>query len=226
MISTSFKLPDLKSDPFDYEKSDVRVSLKTPDTTLEIPAFYDGDSTWRMRYTPIRQGTYSIVSIKLNSQIAHETALETKEWTVSGEQDAGFVRIDPGDKRRFVFDNGNTYFPLGHNQAWESKESGAIPTLFEKMGKAGENWSRVWMNHWDNKNLDWSAGSKKIGEIDLGVAKRWDGIVEAAGKSGIYFQLTLQHHGQYSSTSGQKFSNNTNANWQDNPYNSAKGGFP
>ena len=110
--------------------------------------------------------------------------------------------MDRGDHSRFVFDSGARYYPLGHNQAWHSDKLPDIPELFGKMRAAGENWSRVWMNNWDGKNLDWNSDAKKqtkLGEIDLDAAKRWDSIVEAAGKNDIYFQLTLQHHGQYSS---------------------------
>ena len=39
----------------------------------------------------------------------------------------------------------------------------------------------------------------------------------AAEQSGVYFQMTLQHHGQYSST--------VDPNWSQNPYNTANGGF-
>ena len=37
----------------------------------------------------------------------------------------------------------------------------------------------------------------------------------------IHVQVTLQHHGQYSSTNGS----NVNPNWEQNPYNLANGGF-
>ena len=50
-------------------------------------------------------------------------------------------------------------------------------------------------------------------------------MVEGAEKNDIYFQLVLQHHGQYSSASGYKYSHNVNPNWEQNPYNVKNGGF-
>ena len=81
------------------------------------------------------------------------------------------------------------------------------------MGAAHENWSRVWMDHWDGKNLDWPASGPTLptGQLNLTVAQKWDGIVAAADQAGIHFQMTLQHHGQYSST--------VDSNWGQNPYN-------
>ncbi len=227
-IETSFKLTGIKGDPFDFEQVAVFVTLTKPDGgKVDVPAFYDGSDTWRMRFTPPSKGKYVVEKVKLNKEIVHEDKLEPKDWTVSGEPAPGFVRVDKGDKTRFIFDNGSRYYPLGHNQAWRSNGLPEIPALFETMHKNGENWSRVWMNHWDSKNLDWTGVENKTppGQIDLEVAKKWDTLLESAEKSQIYFQLVLQHHGQYSSKAGHKYSNNNNANWEDNPWNSKNGGF-
>lgn len=40
--------------------------------------------------------------------------------------------------------------------------------------------------------------------------------MERAERHGIYFQLVLQHHGQYTTT---------NSNWDENPWNAENGGF-
>jgi hypothetical protein len=227
-IETSFQLPYVKGDPFDYEKVNVQVTLKQPDgATVDVPCFFDGGTTWRMRFTPSTPGQYAVVSVKLNREIAHEEKLEKKDWNVTGEPLPGFVRIERGDHTRFVFDNGVHYFPLGHNQAWHTDKAPETAELFGKMHEAGENWSRVWMTNWDGKNLDWSADSKpgKLGEIDLEAAKKWDAIVSAAEKNNIYFQMVLQHHGQYSSKEGYRYSGNVDPNWESNPYNVKNGGF-
>jgi len=227
-IETSFELGSLPGDPFDFEKVNVQVTVRKPDGgTVQVPAFFDGGKTWRMRYTPTRPGTYAVVDVKLNKETAHEEKLEKKEWTVKGEPKPGFVRLDPGDHNRFVFDSGERYLPLGHNQAWHSKGLPEIPEMFGKMHAAGENWSRVWMTHFDGKNLDWPESGKpeKPGVIDLAAAKKWDAIVEGAEKNDIYFQWVMQHHGQYSSASGYKYSHNVNPNWEQNPYNVKNGGF-
>src|SRR5207302_1501019 len=49
------------------------------------------------------------------------------------------------------------------------------------------------------------------------VKRRWDEIVAAAEQSGIYLQIVLQHHGQYSSR--------VDSNWDINPWNAKNGGF-
>ena len=53
--------------------------------------------------------------------------------------------------------------------------------------------------------------------MDLEVAQRWDAIIQRAERNDVALQMTLQHHGQYSST--------VNPNWDENPYNAKNGGF-
>lgn len=220
MIETSFELPSVPGDPFDYEKVNVQVTFRRPGgSSVVIPAFFDGGKTWRARLTPTAPGHYSVVAVTLNKELAHEEKLQPAQWDVTGEPQPGFVRIDRADPARFVFDSGQRFYPLGNNEAWPSSDMPDISTLFSKMHSAGENWSRVWMTHWAGLNLDWPASGKPppLGDIDLTVAKRWDHILDAAQKSGIYIQMTLQHHGQYSST--------VDPNWAQNPYNVTNGGF-
>src|SRR5579871_3176015 len=142
MIETSFQLASIPGDPFDYEKVNVQVSLRRPNGgAIEVPAFFDGGTTWRMRYTPTAPGQYSVVSVKLNREVAHEDKLEKKEWTVSGEPQPGFLHVDKGDHSRFLFDSGERYYPLGQNLAWHTKDLPEIPELLGKLHTSGENWA-------------------------------------------------------------------------------------
>jgi hypothetical protein len=93
---------------------------------------------------------------------------------------------------------------------------------FEAFSRNGLNWTRVWMAHWSGQNLDWLPKemglSPRNGTLDLRVAERWDKIVSTAETRGVYLQIVLQHHGQYSSKA--------NPNWNENPWNAANpGGF-
>lgn len=216
-LETTFIIPDLKSDPFDYQKTDVRVQFRrVGGASHTVPAFFDGGTTWRARHMPMVVGRYVIEAITLNNRVLDVRA-RPHQWNVERVDNAGFVRIDPEDKTRFVYDSGRPYFPLGHNQAWRTGGLPDIPQLFDKMGANGENWSRVWMNPWDNKDLDWPKPVGDFGTLNLDVARRWDSIVGAAERNHIAFQMTLQHHGQYSTQ--------VNSNWDDNPYNVKNGGF-
>jgi hypothetical protein len=218
-LETSFEVPDLEGNPFDYAANDIQVTFTTQDNrNTKVPAFFDGNKTWRVRYTPDMTGKLTITRFTRNGKEFTPDKVEKREFDVSGSPQPGFVRRDAKDKTRFAFDNGNSYYPIGHNVAWGEAKTNTIPATFEKMGKAGENWSRVWMAHWGGQNLDWLEGQKsEPGALNLEVAKKWDEIVEGAEKSGVYFQMVLQHHGQYSTRA--------DANWDSNPWNKKNGGF-
>jgi hypothetical protein len=92
--------------------------------------------------------------------------------------------------------------------------------MFKDLGAAHMNWARVWMTFWDGKALEWApsrADSPPIGQFSLKAAKQWDDIFDAAAVNGVYIQMTLQHHGQYTAQ--------TDPNWRDNPFNASNGGF-
>jgi hypothetical protein len=93
--------------------------------------------------------------VTLNGSAAGETHLQPRTWTVNGAPQPGFIRIDPKSPKRFTFDNGQRYFPIGHNVGWDEQT-----LIFPKMGAVGENWSRVWMAHWAGANLDWQMNEK------------------------------------------------------------------
>jgi hypothetical protein len=219
-LEASFTISGLATDPFDYAATDVKVKIAGPDnTTNTLPAFFDGGSTWRVRYTPMAQGTFALTAVTLNGFPVSVGGLQPSSWNVTGQPfSPGFVRLDPSNPQRFITSNGRRFYPIGHNVAWWSSNAATnIPGAFAEMGAAGENWSRVWMDHfYESKNLEWPKAGN-FGTFSLTVAQRWDAIVAGAERSGIAFQMTIQHHGQYSST--------VDPNWAQNPYNTANGGF-
>ncbi|HWD21439.1 MAG TPA: DUF5060 domain-containing protein, partial [Verrucomicrobiae bacterium] len=220
-LEASFTVGSLGAiNPFDYTVADIRVTVGQPDgTTLSLPAFFDGGTTWRVRHTPTMTGVYTVRGITLNGQTLAVGNLQPGFWQVAGPPTArGFVRVDPAHPTRFMTSDGRSYFPFGHDNAWDINSTRTVASILAKMGGSRENWSRIWMNDWDGKNLDWpiTAGAP-LGKLNLTVAQKWDGIVAAAEQAGVQFQMTLQHHGQYSST--------VDPEWPSNPYNVANGGF-
>ena len=222
-IEASFNISNLTTDPFDYTVTDVRVQILQPDnSTVSLPAFFDGGTTWRVRHAPTMAGFYSISNVTMNGTPLSVANLQPASWTVTGfPTSAGYVLVDPTNPRRFITSNGRRYFPVGENMAWSSPSANAT-NIFSKMGAAHENWSRVWMTHFYagnglGLNLDWPKVNNTFGQLSLTVASNWDAIVAAADKAGIHFQMTLQHHGQYSTS--------VDANWAQNPYNTSNGGF-
>ena len=57
-LEAAFNLSGIAS-PYDHTVADVRVQLKLPDSsTLSLPAFYDGGTSWKLRHAPRSAGAY------------------------------------------------------------------------------------------------------------------------------------------------------------------------
>jgi hypothetical protein len=67
--------------------------------------------------------------------------------------------------------------------------------------------------------LDWHGGTPPASEgyLSLDIARKWDRIVRSAERTGVRFQLVLQHHGQFSTAVAP--------NWSRCPWNASRGGF-
>lgn len=218
-FEASWTLPQQTGNPFDPADNDVEVTFSLPKTApVTVPAFWDGDR-WRVRYAPLKIGVYQL-SVKRNGAAVTPADLAPRSFRCVPSNRAGFVRRDPKIVQRFVFDTGGTYYPLGLNVAWTGKEMPTYGPVFAQMHTDGLNWARIWMTFWDGRALDWAqdkANNPKPGYLLLDAAKKWDVILDAADKNGVYVQMTLQHHGQYTEK--------TDPNWRDNPWNVANGGF-
>ena len=220
VIEASFTLT-VAGNPFDFTRNDVVAVLSTPGGEVSLPAFFDGGKTWRVRHAPTAAGEYAVERVTLNGKAADVTNLQTPGFDVTGEPGRGFVRLTDS-KRTFAFDDGEPYYPVGYNLGWHRGGDPALVRSIRTMGEARGNWTRIWMNHWDGKNLDWVEDhgdfpQPPLGELVLGVARKWDDLLTTAGDAGVYVQVVLQHHGQYST--------DVNTNWGIHPWNRANGGW-
>jgi hypothetical protein len=198
---------------------------------LNLPAYYADGGLFAVRARPEELGTYRFGAVSETTLGIRKTDLVVSLVTPASVQNTERTRLpsvvlDPKDPRMFMRSDGLPFTPVGANLAWTA--AGAPDTLgyyqsaFPLFAKANLNWMRIWMAHWDGLDLDWlpaSLGpSPKPGSVDEGVAETWDKLVSLAQENGVYLQVVLQHHGQFSTTS--------NSNWDANPWNAANpGGF-
>lgn len=220
MVEISFRLPGEAGDPFAREIWG-RIGNESGDG-IWLPAYFNGEGIWKLRFTPRSKGDYRVRIFEEEKGVRQPRAaadLKPENFSVTGPvAGPGFVRIDSENPRTFIRDGGSFYYPVGMNIGWDMGEQGDVVAFLERLAAAGGNWSRIWMCHWDDKNLDWPQDKTlPPGEIDLAAALKWDRIVAAADRLRIPFQMVLQHHGQ--------FSNEVNAVWNENPWNAARGGF-
>lgn len=215
-----------KENPF---ARDIWARVETPSgAVVLLPAFFAGDGIWAVRTRAALKGTYRFLDANeqvgpLNQPLA--IVLRGKDRIKPRDADSlsGPITLDRRTPQHFVDGNGEPYVPFGGNLPWASGAAigSYYDSAFTDFQKVGFNWTRIWMCHWGQLNLDWippAAGKQPdLGQLDLAVARRLDAIIESAATHGVRVQLVLQHHGQYTTFN--------NSNWADNPWNAANGGF-
>lgn len=214
------------ANPFDPAEIDLRVTLDGPGgATVTVPAFWyqgftadgartEGPPTFRARATLAVPGEW-----KARAEVAARSLRSTDLALSVGAappKARGFLRLDR-ERSGFVYDDGTPYLPVGANTGWSrgSDVLGDYRRWFARLAAAGGNAARVWMAPW-SFSLEWS--DTPLGDYTNRLRRAWelDRVFESASEHGVAIMLTLLNHGQFSQT--------TNAEWIDNPYNTDKGG--
>ena len=240
-FEATFTLDRDYSNPFDPCIIDVTVTFHEPDgNNVAIPAFYyqaynvsgsnpeyypstSGDASWKVRFAPSKLGTYTFdITVKDFGGTAIVEDAGSFICQESGKK--GFIRVDPNNCIFMKYDNGDTRLNIGHHIGWCAGEVYDWNNYITKMHAAGENWTRLWMSWYGGDGsviLEWRNGwygyFQGAGKLSMQTAQRLDRFVEIAEQNDIAMHLALQHHGQFSSYA--------DADWNDNPYNVAAGGF-
>ena len=188
--------------------------------TTEVDAA-NGAPQWRIRFTPVETGAYSLsLAIQTNGQ-AYGT-FPTNFTVASNSTPARFGYVGIA--------SGNRYFQTGDGQAlplngacvcWPgTKATYDYDSWFSLMNSNIENYARIWM--WPPSQgyfgIECTPGT--LNNYAMNPAWQLDYVFQLAEQKGIYLQLCLDFHGMYWITNASKANND----WQYNPYNSANGG--
>ncbi len=234
-----FTVTTTYTNPYNPDEADITIYFTpTGSTTFQvIPAFWYqgytaitgsfenytpvGSPTWMARFAPQQYGSYTYFIRVADAQGVSTSGTYTFFCKRSDNQ--GFLRRNLNSQKYLQFDKGKTYLPVGHDVGWDD-HSGTrfFNNYYSKMALYQENWTRLWMASFQRLTLEWSSthwsgvypGLGRYAQIP---AWRLDYALNLAQQKGIYVQLTLLHHGMFSSS--------VNAQWDENPYNTTNQGF-
>jgi len=111
-----------------FSEVEVNATFSGPHGKIIIrPAFWDGDSTWKIRFAPTVTGKWKMVSScsDVSNSGLNAVSLSIKCNSYSGNLDIykhGFLKISDTN-RYFVFDDGTPFFWLSEDHAFLNKES-------------------------------------------------------------------------------------------------------
>jgi hypothetical protein len=186
------------------------VSVQNGDTQI-VSGYFDGDSTWYLKYTPADPGLMKIRFLFYRN--GKSFAFDSLNVMVYESENDGFIRVDTLSSYNFRFDSGKIFRGIGENVCWTQD----FEYYFKKLKENGCNFTRIWMCPW-SLHLEWSETG--LGRYDLQNARKLDSLLILAEKYDLYLMLCFDYHGVVQRGSGH-FDENK---WAENPYNSANGG--
>ena len=202
----------------------LRLEGKVNDTSWDYDVFVnfseEGNPHFRLRYLPEVSGVYDITLVVEYEGFIIQTF--DKSFEVYEQRDnlyRGFVRVDDSNNRHFIFDNDESYIPVGQNVAWYTsveRKHYDYKAWFEQMGEVGMNYARVWMAAWGYSpfwNDIYNFDERQTNLYSL------DKTIEYAEEADIYIQLCLLHHGMFSSLVNPMWPDSSNT-WYVNRYGS------
>ena len=190
-----------------------------------------GDPTWQVRFAPDEVGHWTY-----NLQVRDDgttVKIENGEFDVTPSDHPGFIRVSL-NQRYFQYENGQSYFPIGHNLLSSWDEGGGLVTYrkwLQELSAAGGNYARLLIDDPWFIGLEWNspAGDYRASQRE---AARLDAIIDMAAEYRISLQLVLLWHQAVINYPGLPVVIPSNpphpdmtADWDNYGYNVLNGGF-
>lgn len=176
--------------------------------------FYFEEDTpeWKIRFAPMEVGEYryyiSIGREKLKDETRHPAGDSLLTFKVTESSVKGNIKVSGKDPSYFVYDNGETFLPVGHG-----------PNLsldfVEQYGELGFN---ILQNEFE-QNL--KIESDRVGQYNLKSAFITDLVLHKAEETGIFLQFVFNSWPDWVDDNERSMNN---AHWDNNPYNKVNGG--
>lgn len=173
-------------------------------TEMMVP---EGHGEWCVRICALEPGP---VECTLVARDKTGTARRNVEGiSVADSDDPGFARQSKINGRYLQFDNGRTFFPIGHALEYPQDMARLVDRTLKRMAKHGENCNRWWMRS-DELGLEWW---DQVGWYRQSTAAQLDRLVEVGEDLGMYWIFTFDDHRDFW---GER--------WAINPYSQTCGG--
>ena len=176
-----------------------------------------GEPRWQVRLSFDEPGEHWVqVSARdrTGSAILAPVTLEVEDADVPG-----MIRRHATDRRYFVTDRGETFFPIGANVCWAdgSRATYDYDAWLAEYAKSGSNFFRVWLSpQWPTLSLNTLASG--FDHIDLHRAWRLDHVVQTAERLDLRIMFCID------SFNIIRTNKRSPGNWEDAPYIRARGG--
>lgn len=167
--------------PFDVSFS---ADITGPDNVkFTLPGFYDGNDTWKIRFSPTKEGEWNIST---RSEVLELDNKQVKLICIKNENENihGGILVDPLNPQHFIFEDGSRWFPLGYEANWlfamdmDSKDK-SLPTInpfLDKIASYGFNFILLNIYAYDTS---WRLGKSSDDDYGPPLLFPWGGSYES-----------------------------------------------
>jgi hypothetical protein len=199
--------------PFDVELS---ADFSGPGgVLLRVPGFYDGGGTWKIRFSPNRQGAWT-----MRTRSSHQALDGKAETAIACTPNThpnihGVLKVDPAHPHHFIYEDGARYFLLGYEADWlwgadmQDPKRALMNRLIGQMASRGFNhvlvnvyahdtgWSPERKHEWDwgpAPVFPWEGTNEKPDHTRLNPKffQIYDGMMEALREKGIVAHIMIK----------------------------------
>lgn len=151
--------------PFDVE---LRGEFSGPNGAhLSVPGFYDGNDTWKIRFSPTVLGAWSMRTVSAVPALNNHEEPAITATANTSKAIHGRLLVDALHPYHFVYEDGTRYFLMGYEADWLAEADMKDPDrkvmhrLIDQMDERGFNhvitnifaydtsWSKGNQNQWD-----------------------------------------------------------------------------
>jgi hypothetical protein len=184
------------TNPYDVREVRLDATFSGPNNEeMKVPGFWDGDSAWKVRFTPPAEGAwnYSItVSDGRGTSPAVTGQIEATPSDLHGWIQAGDL-VDPSYSPHYLaYHDGTPFYGIGHCDALNILIDGFDPEkgveLFDNMQAVGENYV-VWWPMYTNSLV--SSSYDKYSTPNMKVI---DAVIRDAEKKNVLIVFTVWDH--------------------------------
>ena len=83
-----------------------------------IPGFFDGDHTWKIRFSPTSKGKWTIKTKSSDPKLDARIIGDIQAVANTNSHVHGCLRVDPSRPHHFVFEDGSRFFLMGYECDW------------------------------------------------------------------------------------------------------------
>lgn len=115
VVELSFDATDPPTAPFEVEFG--AVFQHDDGQSIRVPGFYNGGTTWLIRFCAPLAGTWTYTTSSSRTELAGQTGSVAVDENAQSKQH-GPIGIDPGNRQRFQYADGSPYFVMAFELDW------------------------------------------------------------------------------------------------------------